>query len=437
MLKETRDQADTALTTLRESYQTTKAKLETVGARVKDKAAVLESAQKKAAQLETSLSQHKEAFAPLGVVRSAKIEEALESRKTLLLAALAAQIVAQTGGDDPKKALQDLQVEKRRLETSLKTAETSFQTAQAAFDRISTQTEMLAQQKDDLQADFEAAQTTLMKSLERAEFASAEEARAALLSEAEVSGLEARLKIFELNKESAERRDVELMAKLAGRTLDSEHYNCLKEEASALETTLADLQKNQGRLERDLSHVAEQLEKARDLRKQLAAAETRFDLYRLLNLDLRGNEFQEYLLGQVQSKLARRASHILRDVTEGRYDLRLEDGDYVVRDAWATGELRNAKTLSGGETFIASLALALALSDTIAGSHALGALFLDEGFGTLDADTLSSVAEVLENLTREGRMVGVITHVKELTERLPARLKVSKGITGSTLSWDL
>ncbi len=436
-LKEARDTADTALTALRESYQTTKAKLETATVRVKDRAVALENIQQKLARLTAALKTQKEPFASLGVAGTAEIKRALETRKTLLLAALAAQVVERTGGVDPRKVQQTLQTEKRTLETALKTAETSAQTAQTAFDRVGTQAEMLTRQSGELQDEFEGARSTLERSLKNAEFATAEEARAALLGEAQISALEARLKTFELNKESVERRDVELAARLAGRTLDEERYRRLKEEETDLATTLAELQKNQGRLERDLNHVAEQLEKAKGLRDQLKAAAARFDLYRLLNLDLRGNEFQEYLLAQVQAKLARRASHILRDVTEGRYDLRLENGDYVVRDAWATGELRNAKTLSGGETFIASLALALALSDTIAGSHALGALFLDEGFGTLDADTLSSVAGVLENLTREGRMVGIITHVKELTERLPARLKVSKGATGSTLSWDL
>ena len=436
-LKEARDAAETALTTLREHYQTTKAKLETATARVKDRAAALDTSRKKVARLETSLKTQKEPFELLGVAGTAAIKRALETRKTLLLAALAAQIVAQTGGADPRKVQQTLQTEKRTLEASLKTAETSAQTAQTAFDRIGTQAEMLTRQSGELQGEFESARATLERSLKNAEFATAEEARAALLSEGQVSALEARIKTFEMRLEGTQRRDVELMAKLAGRTLDEVRYRQLKEEETSAATRLADLQKNQGRLERDLNHVAEQLEKAKDLRDQFKAAAARFDLYRLLNLDLRGNEFQEYLLAQVQAKLARRASHILRDVTEGRYDLRLIDGDYVVRDAWATGELRNAKTLSGGETFIASLALALALSDTIAGSHALGALFLDEGFGTLDADTLASVAGVLENLTREGRMVGIITHVKELTERLPARLKVSKGATGSTLSWDL
>ena len=138
----------------------------------------------------------------------------------------------------------------------------------------------------------------------------------------------------------------------------------------------------------------------------------------------------------MQVKLASRASHMILEVTDQRYDLRLVDSEYQVYDAW-TQETRSVKTLSGGETFIASLALALALSDLLAGSKALGALFLDEGFGTLDAETLEQVADVLETLSHQGRMVGVITHVQALSERLPARLVIKKSAEGSSISWDM
>jgi DNA repair protein SbcC/Rad50 len=95
------------------------------------------------------------------------------------------------------------------------------------------------------------------------------------------------------------------------------------------------------------------------------------------------------------------------------------------------GQVRSARTLSGGETFLASLALALALADQVAGLAAAGAarldaLFLDEGFGTLDPDTLDVVATALDELGARGRMVGVVTHVRELAERLPVRFEVSK-----------
>jgi exonuclease SbcC len=100
------------------------------------------------------------------------------------------------------------------------------------------------------------------------------------------------------------------------------------------------------------------------------------------------------------------------------------------------------KTLSGGETFQASLALALALSAQIttlaaAGTVRLDSIFLDEGFGTLDETTLDTVADTLESLASQGdRMVGVITHVSALADRVPVKFKVIRDQFGSTVTRD-
>ena len=102
-------------------------------------------------------------------------------------------------------------------------------------------------------------------------------------------------------------------------------------------------------------------------------------------------------------------------------------------DGW-TGQERAPSTLSGGETFIASLALALGLADVVAaeaGGSRLETLFIDEGFGTLDERTLDEVLDVLDALREGGRAVGIVSHVAELRQRVPARLHVIKGRHGS------
>ena len=106
-----------------------------------------------------------------------------------------------------------------------------------------------------------------------------------------------------------------------------------------------------------------------------------------------------------------------------------------IRDDW-TGETRDPVTLSGGETFVVSLALALGLADVIAheaGGSELDTLFVDEGFGTLDADTLDDVMDTLDSLRDGGRVVGVVSHVAELQMRIPTQLHVRKHRSGSTL----
>ncbi len=106
-----------------------------------------------------------------------------------------------------------------------------------------------------------------------------------------------------------------------------------------------------------------------------------------------------------------------------------------IRDDY-TGAIRPAKTLSGGETFMASLALALGLADVVAaesGGLVLDTLFIDEGFGSLDADTLDAVMGVLDELRSGGRVVGVVSHVDEMRQRIPSRLHVLRAPTGSHL----
>ncbi len=149
-----------------------------------------------------------------------------------------------------------------------------------------------------------------------------------------------------------------------------------------------------------------------------------------------------YRLGQVVAA----ANERLAGMSDQRYSL-VHTGDrgagetrgglsLVVRDDWS-GETRDPATLSGGETFVVSLALALGLADVIThevGGAALDTLFVDEGFGSLDADTLDDVMDTLDALRDGGRVVGVVSHVAELRDRIPTQLVVTKARTGSTVS---
>ena len=105
----------------------------------------------------------------------------------------------------------------------------------------------------------------------------------------------------------------------------------------------------------------------------------------------------------------------------------------LVRDEWS-GEARDPVTLSGGETFVVSLALALGLTDVVtheAGGADIGTLFVDEGFGSLDADTLDDVMDTLDGLRDGGRAVGIVSHVPELRTRIPTQLRITKSRAGS------
>ncbi|MDN4175068.1 SMC family ATPase [Nocardioides sp. SOB77] len=153
-----------------------------------------------------------------------------------------------------------------------------------------------------------------------------------------------------------------------------------------------------------------------------------------------------YVLAYRLSQVVAAANERLARMSDSRYSLehtgRRGAGEtrgglsLLVRDDWS-GEARDPATLSGGETFVVSLALALGLADVITnevGGATLDTLFVDEGFGSLDADTLDDVMDTLDSLRDGGRVVGVVSHVAEMRDRIPTQLLVAKSRRGSTIS---
>jgi DNA repair protein SbcC/Rad50 len=190
------------------------------------------------------------------------------------------------------------------------------------------------------------------------------------------------------------------------------------------------------RTEGELLRIRADRTKAARLDKEIAAYKQDAQVAAMLGNLLRATSFERWLCSEALDSLVREASATLMELSGGQYELdRDERNDLVVIDYEDAGARRPVHTLSGGETFQASLALALALSRQViglsAGMRELNSMFLDEGFGTLDTDTLETVASTLERLAADSdRMVGVITHVAELAERAPVRFVVNR--TGST-----
>lgn len=185
------------------------------------------------------------------------------------------------------------------------------------------------------------------------------------------------------------------------------------------------------RAEAEHRHAAQRRDHAGKLREQRAGAEREAQVARTLAQHLRANNFEAWLLAEALDTLVDGGSAILRELSGGQYDLVHVDRDFYVVDHHDADLRRSVRTLSGGETFQASLALALALSDRLSGmstaAASLESIVLDEGFGTLDAATLDTVAATLENLAARGdRMVGVVTHVPALADRIPVRFEVTR-----------
>ncbi|WP_067688469.1 AAA family ATPase [Nocardia jejuensis] len=211
------------------------------------------------------------------------------------------------------------------------------------------------------------------------------------------------------------------------------------------------------------SRAARRVEQLEDLCSQLWAAVDRIAPLQRAHAELssladvvagrgennRRMSLRSYVLAARLEEVALAGSVRLRRMSGGRYEFVHTDVagprgrrgglGLDIRDDY-TGNIRPAKTLSGGETFMASLALALGLADVVAaesGGLVLDTLFIDEGFGSLDADTLDAVMGVLDDLRSNGRVVGVVSHVDEMRQRIPSRLHVIRGRSGSHLRTDV
>jgi exonuclease SbcC len=198
-----------------------------------------------------------------------------------------------------------------------------------------------------------------------------------------------------------------------------------------------------------LADLAPQLTARLDDLKPLAAhaaeAKRLADLAAGLGANTLRMTLSSFVLAARLEEVAAAASERLVKMTSGRYSLVHTDArrgagrsglGLLACDGW-TGVDRDTSTLSGGETFLASLALALGLADVVtaeAGGTRIEALFVDEGFGSLDEDTLEEVMTVLDGLREGGRMVGIVSHVAELRQRIPAQVRVRKGQAGSHLT---
>jgi len=208
-----------------------------------------------------------------------------------------------------------------------------------------------------------------------------------------------------------------------------------------------ELRVEQGRIQDRLTQACQLIGRLETLEQERLIAEEQHGLYaglhEITSGRLTGVSFERYVLGFLLDEVSLYANLRLKEMTRGRYRLRRREDrgdkrkgvglDLEVVDSY-TGEARPVQTLSGGETFLASLSLALGLADVVqsrAGGIHLETLFVDEGFGTLDPETLDLAIKALIDLQQGGRLVGIISHVPELKESIDARLEIVSTDRGS------
>ncbi|MBG6289031.1 AAA family ATPase [Pseudomonas nitroreducens] len=201
----------------------------------------------------------------------------------------------------------------------------------------------------------------------------------------------------------------------------------------ALAAQLRELGQRQGEIRAQLQGDDNRRASQQSLFADIAKQEQEHDLWQRLNSLIGasdGARYRRFAQGLTLDHLVHLANRQLQRL-HGRYQLaRRSDGELELEvvDTWQGDTARDCKTLSGGESFLVSLALALALSDLVSHKTSIDSLFLDEGFGTLDGETLEVALDALDSLNATGKTIGVISHVEALKERIPVQLKVHKGV---------
>lgn len=211
----------------------------------------------------------------------------------------------------------------------------------------------------------------------------------------------------------------------------------LQEELQGEQKELKELREACEDLRRILKNDAELQQELAALQKETAEKEQGIKRWRLLNEligDARGKKFNDFAQDLSLSQLLQLANRRLQDLSD-RYQLDkpgdAEDDGLVAIDEHMGGQRRSVKTLSGGETFILSLAMALALSDLASRNVEIDSLFIDEGFGTLDPETLDQTLDTLEKLQAESsKTIGIISHVDSLKERIATQVKLERNGQG-------
>ncbi|MCH9422325.1 MULTISPECIES: exonuclease subunit SbcC [Klebsiella] len=205
----------------------------------------------------------------------------------------------------------------------------------------------------------------------------------------------------------------------------------LQTQLQALAQRLRDNTTRQGEIRQQLRQDTESRQHQQALGRQIAEAAQRADDWGYLNSLIgssTGDRFRKFAQGLTLDNLVWLANQQLNRL-HGRYLLQRKASEALeleVVDTWQADAVRDTRTLSGGESFLVSLALALALSDLVSHKTRIDSLFLDEGFGTLDSETLDTALDALDALNASGKIIGVISHVEAMKDRIPVQIKVKK-----------
>ncbi len=336
------------------------------------------------------------------------------------------EITAVSGQRSPQEYLRETIAARQNIEgreEELKTGQTAAEEKKQAL--LESKASLLREQG--AYAELLAAQQTrLTEMLKGFGFGDIEEAEASAMENQQLLALQEEMAAYD-NEVAQLQGNLKLLSQGLNPAVTAPGLEALQNELSNLRQRLEDYTKNTAVQKERLEKLSEDYEKVKVLLSDKEAAVKNQDLLEDLAKLVEGEKFVEFIARRQLRYITFEASARLKEMTNTRYALELDGSDFVIRDDFNGGARRSPRSLSGGETFMASLCLALALSSKIQmkNNAPLDFFFLDEGFGSLDNNALDVVMSCLERLQTERIRVGIISHVDELKSRVPLKLVVT------------
>lgn len=337
------------------------------------------------------------------------------------------------------QVLEQLRSQQQSAEQARQLAHEKLQAVQQQLDQLDGQRLTLQSSQQQCESSLRLSESAWSQALQASDFSDEQAVNDALLDE------NLRRQLQQLSEEvqreltqsttllqqAVEQQEQHLLLRPAGFDEREISVEALAGQLAELASRLRSMQQRQGELRSQLESNSKRQVGQQALFAKITQSQEQYDDWSYLNQIVGssdGAKFRKFAQGLTLEHLVYLANKQM-DKLHGRYFLQRKSSDALeleVVDTWQADAVRDTRTLSGGESFLVSLALALALSDLVSDKTRIDSLFLDEGFGTLDADTLDTALDALDSLNASGKTIGVISHVEAMKDRIPVQIKVKK-----------
>ncbi|MCA6068807.1 SMC family ATPase [Chryseobacterium sp. RG1] len=267
------------------------------------------------------------------------------------------------------------------------------------------------------------------KALSEQQFNTLDEARQILVQEINVQDTRNTIQQFRIQFETVKNSILELEGKLQDFSFNEEEFATVEQQFRSYENDLKVVNNSVVKISTEIERLEKEFKKKEDLLKNLLQLQKRAENLKTMTNLFKGAGFVQYVSSIYLRQLCDHANVRFHRMTRNQLSLQLnENNDFEIIDYLNEGRSRSVKTLSGGQAFQVSLSLALALAESVQSNaqSASNFFFIDEGFGTQDLESVNVVFETLMNLQKENRVVGIISHVEELKEKIPVALNIRK-----------